>query len=46
MKGGKEGKDMPPISAVFKKTREGKSGNLKENDATKLVFHPFQTIHN
>ncbi|XP_056688130.1 uncharacterized protein [Spinacia oleracea] len=34
--GGKEGKDLPPISAVFKKTREGKSGNLKENDATKL----------
>ncbi|XP_021836768.2 uncharacterized protein [Spinacia oleracea] len=34
--GGKEGKYLPPISAVFKKTREGKSGNLKENDATKL----------
>ncbi|KAL2894768.1 Protein GrpE 2, partial [Bienertia sinuspersici] len=34
-KGVKEGKDPPPISAVFKRTRQGKSGKLAETEAAK-----------
>lgn len=39
VKGGKQGNNPPPISAVFKRTRGGKQGKLNEDDAAKYVCH-------